>query len=64
MWAEFMRTKNGYVAEIFREVLDAEGIAVRVIPEGGDPRAGMMLPRTLYVPDSKTHVAAEVLRKI
>jgi hypothetical protein len=64
MWAEFIRAKNAYVAEIWREVLDAEGIAVRVIPEDGDQRAGAMVPRILYVPDSKTHVAAEILRKV
>jgi hypothetical protein len=64
VWAEFIVAKNAYVAEIWREVLDAEGIAVRVVPENGDPRAGAMVPRKLFVPDGKTHVAAEVLRKI
>ncbi len=64
MWAEFLRAKNAYVAEIWREVLDAEGIAVRVIPEDGDMRAGAMVPRRIYVPDGKVHVAAEILRKV
>ena len=62
MWSKFMDVKNGYAAEVWKELLDAEGVSNRVVP----PLAGapMTQPREIWVPDSKTHVAAEILRKI
>lgn len=63
MWAKFMDVKSGYTAQLLLEFFHHEGVAVRVIPplEGDTP---MTAPRELWVPDSKTHVAAELLRKI
>jgi hypothetical protein len=64
MWSEFLETKNLFTAEMYKEVLNAEGVAVIVVaPKDGRPVSDMT-PRKLYVPDSKTHVASEVLRKI
>jgi hypothetical protein len=63
MWAKFMEVKSGYAAQIWKEFLNQEGVAVRVLPPL-DRDAPMMAPRELWVPDSKTHVAAELLRKI
>jgi hypothetical protein len=63
MWTKFMDVKNGYAAEVWKELLDAEGVSNRVVPPlAGD--APMTQPREIWVPDSKTHVAAEILRKI
>ncbi len=64
MWAKLFEVKNAYLAETWREVLFSEALSIRVVPDVDDPEAGAMTPRTLYVPDSKTHVAHEVLRKI
>ena len=63
MWSKFMDVKSGYTAQIWREFFHAEGLGVRIVPplEGDEP---MTTPRELWVPDSKTHVAAELLRKI
>jgi len=62
MWTKFLEVKNGYTAQIWQEFFYAEGVALRIVPplEG----APMAQPRELWVPDSKTHVAAELLRKI
>ena len=59
-----MEVPNRYIAETWRELLNAEGVAVRLIvpPEHADD--GDFAPRLLFVPDSKTHVAREILRKI
>ena len=65
MWAEFLQLPNRYVAETWRDLLHAEGIAVpphRPAPERA--AEGDLAPRTLLVPDSKTHVAREILRKV
>lgn len=63
MWSKLMKVKNAYIAESWRDLLNAEGVSVRVVPplEG---EASALEPRELWVPDSKTHVAAEVLRKV
>jgi hypothetical protein len=63
MWTKFMDVKNGYAAEVWKELFDAEGISNRIVPPlTGD--AAMADAREIWVPDSKTHVAAEILRKI
>ncbi len=63
MWSKFMDVKSGYTAQIWLEFFRAEGVSMRVVPplETGTP---MTTPRELWVPNSKTHVAAELLRKI
>lgn len=58
-----MSVKNGYTAQIWQEFFWAEGVAIRIVPPL-DSDATMMTPRELWVPDSKTHVADELLRKI
>ena len=64
MWAEFMQLPNRYIAETWRELLHAEGVAVRLVVPDDRAAEGDLAPRTLLVPDSKTHVAREILRKI
>jgi hypothetical protein len=63
MWTKFMNVKSGYAAEVWKELFDAEGVSNRIVPplNAGAPMAD---PREIWVPDSKTHVAAEILRKI
>ena len=64
MWAELMEVPNRYIAETWQELLHAEGVAVRLIVPPERAAEGDLAPRKLLVPDSKTHVAREVLRKI
>ena len=63
MWSKFMDVKSGYTAQIWLEFFQAEGVALRIVPplETDTP---MNEARELWVPDSKTHVADELLRKI
>ena len=63
MWTKFMDVKNGYAAEVWKELLDAEAVSTRIVPPMASD-APMSAPREIWVPDSKTHVAAEILRKI
>ncbi|MCC6237689.1 MAG: hypothetical protein IT299_08965 [Dehalococcoidia bacterium] len=62
MWTKFMDVPDGYAAEIWRELLRAEAVSVRVVPpiEVG----AMSDAREIWVPNGKTHVAREVLNKI
>ena len=63
MWSKLMDVQNGYAAEVWKELFDAEGISNRIMPplNTGTP---MTAPREIWVPDSKTHVAEEIMRKI
>lgn len=64
MWAELFEVKNRYIAELWKELFDAEGVATQIVVVGDRRRVGDLTPRKIYVPDSKTHVAREILRKI
>jgi hypothetical protein len=63
MWTKLMDVKNAYAAEVWKELFDAEGVSNRIVPplQSGAP---MSQPREIWVPDSKTHVALEIMRKI
>jgi hypothetical protein len=63
MWSKLMDVKNGYAAEVWKELFDAEGVSNRIVPPLASD-APMSQPREIWVPDSKTHVAAEIMRKI
>ena len=63
MWSKLMDVKNGYVAKVWKDLYDAEGVAVRVVPPLTASNS-WAAPREIWVPDSKTHVAAEILRKV
>ena len=62
MWVKFMDVPDGYAATMWWELFATQAVAVQVVPplEIGS----MSEPRELWVPDSKTHVAREVLNKI
>ena len=64
MWTELMQARNRYAAEIWQELFNAEAVATRIVIDGDPKTASDMTPRRIFVPDSKTHVALEVLRKI
>jgi len=64
VWAKLMETKNAYVAETWKELLNAEALSVRVVPASGWPKAAELEPHEIYVPWGKLHVAREILRKI
>ena len=63
MWSKLMTVKNGHVARIWKQLYDAEGVACRVVPPL-TPAHSLEEPRDLWVPDSKTHVAVEIMRKV
>jgi hypothetical protein len=64
MWAKLMDTKNGYTARMWKELLNAEAVAVRIMPASGWAGAADLEPHEIHVPWGKLHVAEEILRKI
>jgi hypothetical protein len=65
MWAEYTRTANGFTAEIIKELLNAEGMSVLVVPPlSGPGSSSWTAERRIYLPTGKHHVAEEILRKV
>jgi hypothetical protein len=58
-----MTVKNGHVARVWKDLYDAEGVAVRIVPPLTAAHS-LREPREIWVPDSKTHVAVEIMRKV
>ncbi len=63
MWSKFLEVKNGYIAKVWKDLYEAEGVSVRVVPPLTSAHSNSE-PRQIWVPDAKTHVAAEILRKV
>ena len=59
-----MEVKNAYIAEMWKELFNAEALSVQVLPASGWADAAELEPYKIYVPWGKTHVAQEILRKI
>lgn len=64
MWVDFMKTPNLTVAEMWKEVIEAEGLPVRLLPEGDILDWGERVPFRVMVPRGREHVAEEILRKL
>ena len=58
-----MTVRNGHIARVWKNLYDAEGVACRVVPPLSAAYS-LNEPRELWVPDSKTHVAVEIMRKV
>jgi len=64
MWVKLIDTRNAYAAEIWKELLNAEALSVRVVPASGWANAADLELHEIYVPWGKLHVAQEIMRKI
>ena len=52
------------LAEMWKEVLEGEGLPARILPEGDIRDWGERVPFRIYVPKGREHVADEILRKL
>ena len=55
---------NLLMAEMWKELFEAEGLPVRILPEGDVRTWSETTKFVVYVPRGREHVAAEILRKI
>lgn len=63
-WSPYKNAPNLLLAEMWKELLEAEGLPIRILPEG-DIRGWSETSRfTVYVPRGREHVADEIMRKI
>ena len=64
MWVEFKQAPNLMMAEMWKEVLESEGLPTRILPQGDILDWGERVPFRVYVPQGREHVAEEILRKL
>ena len=64
MWVEFKKAETLMLAEMWKEVLEAEGLPTRILPEGDIRDWAHMESYRIYVPKGREHVAEEILRKL
>ena len=64
MWVQFRKASNLMLAEMWKEVLEGEGLPARILPEGDILDWSEKVPFNIYVPLGREHVAEEILRKL
>jgi hypothetical protein len=63
MWSKFMETRTLFGAQTWKKLLNFEAIAVQIRPVN-PADDNPLSPHEIWIPDSKAHVAREVLRKV
>ena len=64
MWVEYKRVPTLMAAEMWLEILEGEGLPVRLLPVGDITEHGESVPFRVMVPIGREHVADEILRKL
>ena len=52
------------VAQMWKDVLEGEGLPTKILPEGNISNWGERTPFRVLVPMDREHVADEILRKL
>lgn len=63
-WVEFRRVKGLMAAEMWRDLLEGEGLPCHILPEGDVRDWGEEGVFRVLVPKGREHVAEEILRKL
>ena len=64
MWVEYMTALNLMIAEMWRDVLEGDGLPTKILPDGDILTWGERVAFKIYVPKGREHVADEILRKL
>ncbi len=64
MWMEYKSAPNLMIAEMWKDVLESDGLPTKILPVDDILTWGERVPFKLYVPKGREHVADEILRKI
>lgn len=64
MWVEFKKVPNLMVAEMWKDVLEGDGLPVKIVPDGDILTWSERVPFKLLVAKGREHVADEILRKL
>ena len=64
MWVDYMKAPNLIIAEMWKEILEAEGLPTKLLPEGDILDWAEGVPFRIMVPRGREHVADEIIRKL
>ncbi|MBL06287.1 MAG: hypothetical protein CL773_04410 [Chloroflexi bacterium] len=64
MWIDYKKVNNLTIAEAYKDLLEAEGLPTRIIPEKGLLEWSELSAFRILVPKGREHVADEIIRKV
>jgi hypothetical protein len=64
MWVDYMKAPNLIIAEMWKQVLEGEGLPTMLLPEGDILDWSEQVPFRIMVPRGREHVADEIIRKL
>ena len=64
MWVDYRKAPNLMIAEMWKDVLEGDGLPTKILPEGDIQDWGERVAFRVLVPKGREHVADEILRKL
>ena len=64
MWVDYIKAPDLITAEMWKELLEGEGLPTKLLPAGDILDWGERVPFRIMVPRGREHVADEILRKL
>lgn len=64
MWINYRKANNLTIAEMWKDVLESEGLPTKILPDGDVLEWGERVSFRIMVPKGREHVADEILRKL
>ena len=64
MWVDYRKAPNLMMAQMWRDVLEGDGLPTKIVPEGDILTWSERVPFRVLVPRGREHVADEILRKL
>ena len=64
MWVDYRKAPNLLIAEMWKDVLEGEGLPTKIIPVGDILTWGERVAFRVMVPRGREHLADEILRKL
>ncbi len=63
-WSPYKKAPNLLIAEMWKELFEAEGLPARILPEDEIRTWSQSSSFIVYIPRGREHVAQEILRKV
>ena len=64
MWVEYRTVPNLMMAQMWKDVLEGDGLPTKILPVRDIMEWSERVPFKVYVPKGREHVADEILRKL
>ena len=64
MWTDYKKTSNLMSAQMWKDVLEGDGLPTKILPDGDIMTWSERSTFRVLVPKGREHVADEILRKL